>query len=252
MKFHRQRAAAAVHRFDAALLRLALQQRERNQRFDGGGRRSVAIRDFRAAGRRLLRVACVGDALVCAQALLLVADVLGRDANVEPQVERGVDLDRPLLALQFADRLFEQAEIHIEAHRRNVSVLFAAQQVARAAQFQIERRDLEARAQIRKLSQCRQPLARDFAQLRVLGYQQIRVRSPVRPAHAAAQLVQLGKAVALGIFDDDRVRQRNVQAVLDDRGAHEHVVFVAHEAQQHALQLVIAHLAVPDADAAVR
>jgi hypothetical protein len=38
-----------------------------------------------------------------------------------------------------------------------VPALLAAQHVARAAQFQIERRNLEARAQVRKFLQRRQP-----------------------------------------------------------------------------------------------
>ena len=120
---------------------------------------------------------------------------------------------------------------------RDVAVLLAAQQISRAAQFQIERGDFEARAQVGKFAQRGQPFARDFAQLGVLRDQQIRIRAPIGPPHAPAQLVQLGEAVALGVFDDDGVGERNIQAVFDDGGGDEHVVFVAHEAEQHALQL---------------
>ena len=126
--------------------------------------------------------------------------------------------------------------IHVEADGVDVAVLLAAQQVAGAAQFQIERGDLEAGAQVGKFAQGRQTLAGDLAQFGVGGDQQIGVGAAVRAAHAAAQLVQLGEAVALGVFDDDGVGQRNVEAVFDDGGGDEHVVFVAHEAQQHALQ----------------
>ncbi len=129
-------------------------------------------------------------------------------------------------------------------------VLLAAQQVARAAQFQIERRDLEARAEIAEFLQRGQALARDLAQLRIRRDQQVSVSAPVRPSHPSAQLVQLAQPVALGVLDDDGVRQRNIQAVLDDRGADEHVVLVAHEAEQHLLQFRFAHLPVADADAA--
>jgi hypothetical protein len=47
------------------------------------------------------------------------------------------------------------------SRRCHVPVLFAAQQVARPAQFQIERGDLEARAEVREFLQRRQPLPRD-------------------------------------------------------------------------------------------
>ena len=46
-------------------------------------------------------------------------------------------------------------------------VLLSPQQIAGATQFQIQRRDLEPRAQIGKLAQRRQTFARDFGQLRV-------------------------------------------------------------------------------------
>ena len=41
-----------------------------------------------------------------------------------------------------------------------------------------------------------------------------------------------------------RIRARDVQTVLDDRRAHQHVCLIANELQHHALELVLAHLAV--------
>ena len=76
----------------------------------------------------------------------------------------------------------------------DVAVLLAAQQIARAAQFQIERGDLEAGAQVAEFLQRRQAFARDLAQFRVRRDQQIGIGAAVRPAHAAAQLVQLARA----------------------------------------------------------
>ncbi len=125
---------------------------------------------------------------------MLVGDVLGRNANVEAQIESGVDFERHFFAFQLVHRLLQQPDVHVEADRADVPVLFAAQNVAGAAQLQIERRDLEPRAQVAEFLQRGQPLARDLAQLRVGGNQQIRIRAPIRPAHAAAQLVQLRQA----------------------------------------------------------
>ena len=96
-----------------------------------------------------------------------------------------MNLRRDLFALQLAHRLFQHPHIHIEPDRIDVPVLLAAQQIARAAQFQIERRDLEPRAQIAELLQRRQPLARDLGQLRIRVDQQIayarRFDRPTRP-----------------------------------------------------------------------
>ncbi len=48
-------------------------------------------------------------------------------------------------------------------------VLFAAEQVARAAQFQVERRDLESGAEVAEFLQRSQSLARDLGQLGIFG-----------------------------------------------------------------------------------
>ena len=68
-------------------------------------------------------------------------------------------------------------------------------------------------------------------------------------AHAAAKLVQIGQAVAVGLVDENRVGVGDVQAALDDRRRQQEVEAVGHEVQHHPLQLVLGHLAVGDADA---
>ena len=67
-------------------------------------------------------------------------------------------------------------------------------------------------------------------------------------AHAAAELVQVGQPVAVGLVDEDRVGVGDVQAALDDRGAQQHVELAPHEVQHHPLQLVLRHLGVADDD----
>ena len=79
--------------------------------------------------------------------------------------------------------------------------------------------------------------------------QQIGIGAAIGAAHAAAQLIELAEAVAVGAVDDDGVGKRNVEAVFDDGGRHKHVEFVVHEGEHHALELAFAHLAVADDDA---
>ncbi len=74
----------------------------------------------------------------------------------------------------------------------------------------------------------------------------------MRAAHAAAKLVELAEAVAVGAVDDDGVGERDVEAVLDDGGGDEHVVLVVHEGEHDALELGLGQLAVADDDAGVR
>ena len=70
----------------------------------------------------------------------------------------------------------------------------------------------------------------------------------VRAADAAAQLVQLREAEAVGALDDDRVGGRHVDAGLDDRRAHEQVDALRVELAHHVLEVALAHLAVRDGD----
>ena len=59
--------------------------------------------------------------------------------------------------------------------------------------------------------------------------QQVGIGAAVRAAHAAAQLVELGEPEAVGAVDQNRVAQRDVEAVLDDGRGHQNVGFVMHE-----------------------
>ena len=167
----------------------------------------------------MLLIFHIGDALVGAQPLGVVGDVVVGNANIEPEIEGGMDFQRNLFALQLLHGFFEQADVRVVADGFDVAVLLAAEQVARAAQFQIERGDFEAGTEIAEFFQRRKAFACDFAQLRIRGNKQIGVGAAVRAAHAAAQLVQLAQAVALGVLDDDGVGERDIEAVLDNGGA---------------------------------
>ncbi len=84
-----------------------------------------------------------------------------------PEIERGMHLQRRFFAFQLMHGLFQQADVHVEADRADVSVLLAAQDIARAAQLQIERGDFETRAEIAEFLKGGQALACDLAQLGV-------------------------------------------------------------------------------------
>ena len=74
----------------------------------------------------------------------------------------------------------------------------------------------------------------------------------VRPADAAAQLVQVGQAVGVGLVDEDRVRPGNVEAALDDRRGEKDVGRAADEGQHRLLQFRLPEPAVDDADRRLR
>ena len=157
-----------------------------------------------------------------------------------------------LLALELPDRLLEQLHVHVEADRLDVAALLAAEQVAGAADLEVERRDAEAAAEIAELADRREPLRATGESVVLRRDQQVGVGAPIGAADAAAQLVELRQAVAIGAVDDDRVRVRDVEAVLDDRRRQQDVELVRDEVDHHLLELVLAHLPVADADPRLR
>ena len=68
-------------------------------------------------------------------------------------------------------------------------------------------------------------------------------------ADAAAELVKVAKAEAIGAIDDDGVGVRDIEAALDDRGGEEDVGLAVHEFGHDFFEFVGVHLAVSDEDA---
>ena len=176
-------------------------------------------------------------------------DVRLVDLQVDAQVHGRADVVFELLALELAHGLLEQLHVHLEADGVDLPALLAAEQVAGAANLEVERRDAEAAAEIAELLDRRQPLLRDRRQVVFGRNQQVGVRRPIGSPDAAAQLIELRQAVAIGAVDDDRVGVRDVEAVLDDRRREQDVELARDEVEHRALERLLVHLAVADDDA---
>ena len=126
------------------------------------------------------------------------------------QVERGATiLARTASPLRSATARSIMLAIQIEANRADLAVLFAAQQISGAAQFQIERGNAEARAQIAEFFQSREAMPRQRGQVIRRGrHQQVGIGALIRSPHSPAQLIQLGESEAIGAIDDDRIGAR--------------------------------------------
>ena len=79
------------------------------------------------------------------------------------------ELDRraldALLAFEPADRFFEHGGVHLEADGVDVAALLAAEQVAGAADFEVERGDPEAGAEVAELLDRGEAAAGDLGEL---------------------------------------------------------------------------------------
>ena len=81
------------------------------------------------------------------------------------------------------------------------------------------------------------------------GSSKISVSAAIGAADAAAKLVKLGEAHAVGAIDDDGVAEGNVESVFDDGGGDQDVGLVMHEFEHHFFEFAFAHLPVADGDA---
>ena len=124
-----------------------------------------------------------------------------------------------------------------------------AQDIAGAADLQVAHGDGKAGAHLAEFFDRFQSPRGSRREVLVRIQEEIAIGPVDVTAHAAAKLVQIGQAVAVGLVDEDGVGVGDVQAALDDRRRQQDVEAMGHEVQHDPLQLVLGHLAVGDADA---
>ena len=130
----------------------------------------------------------------------------------------------------------------------NVAALLGAENVARAANLEVAHGDVEPGPELRRRQHGLQPLLGGLGHAAGLGYHQIGVGAPGATPHPASKLVQLREAEGVRAVYYQRVDVGDIEAGLDDRGAHEHVQLALGKVQHGLLELVLRHLAVPNAD----
>src|SRR4051794_11452204 len=238
-------AAAERHRPRPGLAELDARLLERDEVLERVGDRAEAVLELLAQRPELGDLARARDAAVHVDLRLLVRDVVGGDVRVDVDVEAhrlGLVLGR--CAVAGADRLVEHAHVQLEPERRDVAGLLVAEEVAGAADLEVAHRDLEAGAELGVVAERAEALRRLLRQRGRARVQEVRVRALATPAHAPADLVELGEPEQVRALDDQRVRLRDVDAGLDDARRDEHVSLAAQEAHHPLLALLLVEPAV--------
>src|SRR4029077_3643976 len=99
-------------------------------------------------------------------------------------------------------------------------MLLPAKQVSCAAEFEIEGGDTESCAQGAELLERGEPPRRQRRKGNVLRNKQVGVCALVGASHPSTELIQFGKAEAVGAIDEDRIGARDVEAIFNNCGAH--------------------------------
>ena len=116
--------------------------------FDRFGKASVTIlRLIANTGERFL-IARGRHALVSSQALAHVVNVLVRNGHIDAEVDRYARFIFHRFPAQLRNGALEHLRVKIEAQRVHVARLLAAEQIAGAAQFEIQRSNAKAGAQV--------------------------------------------------------------------------------------------------------
>src|SRR5205809_4799165 len=120
----------AVDRLNARPLHHCFQNREAEQIEHGVGRWSIPVLKLVGDTLRILIRLRLGDAFVCPKPLLLIGDVVQRNADIESEVQGRMDLWQHFLAFDLLHRFLEESQIRIESYDSDVTVLLAAKKVA--------------------------------------------------------------------------------------------------------------------------
>src|SRR4051794_24826788 len=246
-------AAAERHRPRPGLAELDARLLERDEVLERVGDRAEAVLELLAQRPELGDLAPARDGGGHVDLRLLVGDVGGGDVRVDVDVGApGLGLVPGRRAIAGADRLVEHAHVQLEPERRDVAGLLVAEEVAGAADLEVAHRDLEAGAELGVVAERAEALRRLLRQRGRARVQEVRVRALATPAHAPADLVELGEPEQVRALDDQRVRLRDVDAGLDDARRDEHVGLAAQEAHHPLLELLLVELAVRDLERHVR
>ncbi len=126
---------------------------------------AITITNLLANPAHLLIGTRRGNALIGAEPLPHVGNIVFRDARLDADIDLGADLIVDLFTTQFVDRSFEHLGIEVEANCLDVAGLLPSEKVPRPAQLEVERRDAETGPQIREFSNGRQTAPRHRGQL---------------------------------------------------------------------------------------
>ena len=180
-----------------------------------------------------------------------IADIIAGEEGVAGEVERhlgGIGGGDPLHP---PHGLFEEAAVELVADGGDVAALLGAEEVAGAADLEVAHCQREPRPHAREfLDRSQAPRGGGGEPGRFVD-EHVAVGAVVGAADTAAELVEIGQAVMIGLVDEDCVGVGDVEPTLDDRRRQEDLRPPLDEVDHHVLELGLREPAVADADRGV-
>lgn len=219
----------------------------------GGGREfPEAVAHFVGDGVDGMDIGCEGEAAVEVDAEAGLGDVGGGEFGAfaeEVELDFRADAVGAGFAFETGDGLFEELAVEFETDSGDMAALLGAEEVARAAEFEVAHGDAEARAELVVLFKGVEAFVGLVDEGGVAVKEEVGVGLAFEASDASADLVELGEAEAVGAFDDEGVAVGDVDAGFDDGGADEDVEFACDETGHDFFEGEGGHLPVADCDA---
>ena len=222
-----------------------------NSRSTESGASPIPILYFAMKQGKITDLGAGRESFVTREALVGIGDIFIRNKGGDVEPEDGVRLFFHHLALEALDGLFHHLHVQIESDGRDMPRLLFPEEVAGASDFHIRRSDAETGAQFGELLNGREALLGVFAQLSLIGDQEVGVGLVAASSDSPAQLVQLREAEHVGAIDEDRVGMGHVDARLDNGRGDQHIRLSAKELQHHGFERFGVHLPMGHHDARV-
>ena len=133
--------------------------------------------------------------------------------------------------------------VKFDADFADLAGLFLTQQVTRAANIQIMRRQREAGAQIIQRLHHFQPLFRRRRKPMRFRPGEIRITTQLAAPNAPAQLIQLRQAKHIRTVNDQRIHRRHIQAAFNDIGGQQNIMLAIAKFGHDAFKIGRCHAA---------
>ena len=239
---------------DAHALRAQSQRGDAEQQLGLIRQQAEAVDHFHLQLAQLLVIPGAGNALVHDQAGMHIRQVILGDQRRNAQIDLTDTLQAAfnVRGAAFADglhRLVQHFRIESEADLLYVASLFFAKEFSCTANLQIVACQREAGSERAGRTDGLNALQGIRGHVVLVRRQQVGIGLVMRATNAAPQLVQLRKSELVRTVNDDGVRAGNVDAGLDDRGAHQDVVTLVIEVGHDLFQFPLRKLSMGHAHA---
>lgn len=216
---------------------------------DRGGRVAEAVDELVGDVEGVLRGFDGGDFFVDVDPLGRFGDVIFGDMGVQAEVYQAFGgFEGGFFTFFLSDGVGEQTDIEVVADGFHVAMLFRSEKTAGPADFEVTHGDVEPGAEAGEFADSGEAFGGDFGEGFAAGEGEIGESAASGAADPSAELIELGEAHAVGVFDNEGVAVGDIDAGFDDSGTDEDINFAFEELPPDFGEFMFFHTAMGHGD----